>query len=67
MLGGEVKYLYGGGYVSGAYAVVKCSTAVNVLGGKLFGAYGGGMGNSDRISSTGSTDVYIEMCIRDRP
>ncbi len=59
MLGGEVKYLYGGGYVSGADAVVNGSTSVNVLGGKLFGAYGGGMGNSDRISSTGSTDVYI--------
>lgn len=59
MLGGEVGYLYGGGYVSGADAAVNGSTSVNVLGGKLSGAYGGGMGNSGRISSTGSTDVYI--------
>ena len=59
MLGGEVSYLFGGGYAMGADAAVSGSTSVNVLGGKVLYLYGGGKGRSGHISSTGSTDVYI--------
>ena len=59
MLGGEVSHLYGGGYASGADAVVSGSASVNVLGGKVDDLYGGGKGNNGHISCTGSTDVYL--------